>query len=444
MLRFSGARLSPGHGETLCSFSFVIIVLAELLISAVNCTGLLQFTTGLSFAILHHWFRALQTVVGLSVLHIGLDWTGYECDDIPTPKERAISLRVGLEDRGRWNLASGKRRFERWMKGSVILLALLSLTGCGSYAESTFHPEGPVARAQLFMTELSFWIMVFVSVVVASGLVYVIVKFRERPGQTGEPPQVEGNHKLELAWTIGPIILLAILAVVTLQNNYALSGPSPKRDALRVQVIGHQFWWEFDYPSLGLETANELHIPVGRPVDLLIQSSDVVHSFWIPELGGKLQAIPGRTNIMWFQADQPGIYSGACAEFCGTSHAFMHMAVDAQSPADFSKWVNGMQHPESQPVTALARKGYEVFGQVGCTACHSIAGTPYTYGHIGPNLTDLSDRLQIAAFTLANTPENLAIWLHNPPAVKPGTKMPNLHLAPAQIKALVAYLEALR
>jgi cytochrome c oxidase subunit 2 len=292
--------------------------------------------------------------------------------------------------------------------------------------------------------ETSFFVMLFVFAVVAAGLIIIIVRDRAKPEQKEPPPQVEGNHRLELAWTIGPLVLVIFLSIGVVTQGFALSGPNRSPRSLNVDVTGHQFWWAFDYPSLGVVTANELHIPTGRPINIVLTSVDVIHSFWIPRLGGKLDAVPGRTNTMWIEATKPGIYPGECAEFCGTGHAYMRMEVDAQTPAQFDAWVRQMQHPQSMPQTALAKKGYTVFSSVGCIACHSIDGTPYTSGTIGPNLTDLSDRQGIAAFTLKNTPANLARWLHDPQAVKPGALMPNLHLSQPEIHALVAYLEGLK
>jgi len=311
--------------------------------------------------------------------------------------------------------------------------------------ESEFNPAGPVAALQLSYIELSFWIMAGIFIVVAGVLVFTVIRFRERRGQEKEvPPQVEGNTLLEIVWTIVPILLLAILGVVTVSGSFALADLAPPSKAVVVDVVGHQYWFAYQYTNLGVTTANELHIPVGEKIDLELQSADVMHAWWVPRLGGKIDSVPGRTNYMWIEASKPGIYTGQCAEFCGTGHADMRIVVDAQSPAQFNAWLNAMKHPASVPTSGLAKQGYTDFATAGCDACHSITGTNYTVGVIGPNLTGLANRPMIAGNILPNTPANLAAWLHNPPGVKPGALMPNLHLSPGKIKALVAYLESLK
>lgn len=297
---------------------------------------------------------------------------------------------------------------------------------------------------QLSFMYLSFWIMIGIFLVVAGVLIAAIIRFRERKGQEHEiPPQVEGNTLLEIMWTVVPILLLAVLGVVTVSGSFALAKLAPPSKAVVVQVTGHQYWWAFNYPNLGVTTANQLHIPVGKKIDLELTSADVMHAFWVPRLGGKTDLVPGRTNYMWLEASKPGTYTGQCAEFCGTGHADMRLVVIAESPAKFAAWVQSMKHPVSVPKSGLAHQGYLDFQSAGCFACHTIGGTSYA-GVIGPNLTNLTNRTMIAANLLPNTPTNLAKWLHNPPAVKPGALMPNLHLSQSKIKALVAYLDSLK
>jgi cytochrome c oxidase subunit 2 len=332
-------------------------------------------------------------------------------------------------------------RSRRWWSIPLVLAALGALGGCAAHPQSALSPAGPVARMELGLLGESFWIMVGVFVVVAGVLLAAVVRFLERPGRPATPPQVEGNLFLEVLWTVVPILLLVALIVPTIQEAFALARPQP--GALQIRVVGHQFWWEFDYPSLGIVTADEMHIPVGRPVDLQITSADVIHSFWVPRLAGKQAAIPGHSNFLWLEADAPGVYLGQCAEFCGTSHSDMHFRVIAQSPAAFASWVQQMQHPIDTPTTPLAKEGEALFAQYGCNGCHAIAGTSFA-GTVGPNLTDLGNRGIIAAGLFTNTPQHLAEWLANPPGLMPGVIMPNFHLSKAQIAALVAYLEGLR
>jgi cytochrome c oxidase subunit 2 len=323
----------------------------------------------------------------------------------------------------------------------ILALALLAVAGCGRYPQSTLNAAGPVARLELHLFDLVLWVVGFMALLVASLVTYVLVRFRERPGDRGLPPQYEGNRRLEVAWTVGPLLLVTLLAIPTVTDTFALS--RAPADSLRVRVVGHQWWWEFDYPGARVATANELHIPAGRPVDLVLDSADVIHSFWVPMLAGKEDLIPGKTNHLFLSADRPGVYEGQCAEFCGVSHANMRFLVVAQAPADFRRWIAGLQRPAGvDPTDPLAAQGRRLFQTQGCGGCHTISGTPFD-GLVGPNLTGFGSRRLLAAM-MPNTAANLARWLADPPAVKPGADMPNLRLTPGQIRALAAYLRGLK
>ena len=290
----------------------------------------------------------------------------------------------------------------------------------------------------------SLWIMLGVFVVVMAALVYVLVRFRHRKGYNDEVPQVHGSTKLELLWTIIPAILLIIIAVPTVEQSFVLGAVQPPKDRpIDVQVVGHQFWFQFDYTRYHIDTADEMHVPVDRKINLSMTSADVMHSFWVPALAGKTDLIPGKITTLWFEATRPGIYTGQCAEYCGYGHADMHIIVKAESAAAFQRWVHRMHHPVSTPQTALARQGMTIFAEVGCSACHTIAGTQFQ-GTIGPNLTDLANRPIIAGGALPNTAPAMREWLRNPPGVVPGSLMPNLHLSSSQIDALTAYLRGLK
>jgi cytochrome c oxidase subunit 2 len=216
---------------------------------------------------------------------------------------------------------------------------------------------------------------------------------------------------------------------------------SPPHGSLSVEVIGHQWWWEIRYPELGITTANELHLPVGRPVSLSLKSADVIHSFWVPRLGGKRDLVGGKVNHLVFTVDEPGEYPGQCAEFCGASHANMRLTVIAQSPADFEAWTKRLTATPIPP-SGEAAKGHQAFLATGCVACHAIQGV--AAGVVGPNLTHVGSRKTLAGGILKNNPEDLARWLRNPPGVKPGALMPKLPLSDDQVAALVAYLGSLR
>lgn len=329
-----------------------------------------------------------------------------------------------------------------WRQLSLFGLLALALTGCGKDELSTLKPSGPVAAMQFDLMKLSSVIMIGVFIVVMLIFTYVLIRYRKRPGQQGIPKQVEGNHALEILWTVIPFLLLIVMAVPTVTTGFELHKEYPKEEALQVNVTAHQFWWEFDYPDLGVATSQDLVLPVGKKVQFTVTSADVMHAFWIPALGGKIDTNPGQENKIWLQADKTGIFYGKCAELCGASHALMDFKVEVMDQAAFDNWSNGMKGIQSaEPATATsasAAQGQEIFNK-SCLGCHAVAGKG---GKMGPNLTNFADRERVAGI-LAHTPENVAEWLKNPQKVKPGNNMPNLNLDDAQTKALVDYLDTL-
>ncbi len=331
------------------------------------------------------------------------------------------------------------RGWSRRWAGGLFLLGI-GLTGCATQSPSILAPVSPKGRAEADL----FWFILLITagvfVLVETLLLYAVVRFRARDPQA-IPPQIHGNNALEISWTTATALGLAVIFAMTWRTMAATS--APQVDALPVKVIGHQWWWEFQYPTLGITTANELVIPVGRPVRMIVTSADVIHSFWVPQLGGKMDAIPGRENVLWLQSDVEGIYHGQCAELCGISHANMRLRVRVVSDAEFQRWVEAQRVPAAQPADPLAQRGYQIFLSKACVGCHTIEGTP-AKGNVGPNLTHVGSRTTIAAGLLENTPENLALWLDNPPAVKPGSLMPRLGLTSEEIQALVAYLSSLK
>ncbi|MGN7469577.1 cytochrome c oxidase subunit II [Brevibacillus sp. SAFN-007a] len=329
-----------------------------------------------------------------------------------------------------------------WRQLSLFGLLALVLTGCGKDELSALKPSGPVAAMQYDLMKLSSAIMIGVFLVVMLIFTYVLIRYRKRPGQQGIPKQVEGNHALEILWTVIPFLLLIVMAIPTVTTGFALHKEYPKEEALQVKVTAHQFWWEFEYPDLGVTTAQDLVLPVGKKVQFHVTSADVIHAFWIPALGGKIDTNPGQENKIWLQADKPGIYYGKCAELCGASHALMDFKVEVMDQAAFDKWANAMKGVQSkEPAVALspgAKQGQEIFNK-SCLGCHAIAGKG---GKLGPNLTNFADRERVAGI-LAHTPENVAKWLKDPQKEKPGNNMPNLNLDDAQVKALVEYMSTL-
>jgi cytochrome c oxidase subunit 2 len=334
-----------------------------------------------------------------------------------------------------------------WAWLALLALGLL-VTACAGerFPQSTLHPESDAAGAIDSLYRQIFWWAVFVFVVVQSALVVTLIRYRKRPGQ-GEPKQTHGHTLVEIAWTLAPALILVFIAVPTIKTIFRLKGSTP-RGALQVEVTGHQWWWEFRYPELGIVTANELHVPLGREVALSITSADVIHSFWAPRLSGKRDAMPGRTTRLQFVADSVGTYLGQCAEFCGDSHANMRLRVMVDSPAEFAAWAaRQVQPPPPVDSTRLlvlageaAFKKIRTPGNHSCVACHTIAGV--SGGVMGPNLTHVGSRTTIAGATLPNDSAGIARWLRDPAAVKPGALMPTINLTDQEIAALIAYLQS--
>jgi len=341
---------------------------------------------------------------------------------------------------------SRARRGLRLAAGLSVLAVSLVACAHRNLPQDTLNPAGPTARTQANLFWPVFWIAVGVFVVVESLLVYALARFRHRPGR-GIPTQVHGNFRMELAWTVAPAVLLAGIAVPTVATIFRLA-EKPTGHYLQVDVTGHQWWWEVHYPSLKVVTANEIHIPVGVPVYVTITSIDVIHSFWVPRLAGKQDLEPGRTNHLTIEADEAGTYLGQCAEYCGTSHANMRFRVMAQPQSAFDAWAKGQAAAAAVPTDPLAQQGQQLFEQgrfaegLQCTACHT--NEPNVGGTVGPNLSHFGDRTTFAGSIAENTEANLRLWLTDPPAMKPGADMPNLHLSSDQIDALIAYLEGLK
>lgn len=318
-------------------------------------------------------------------------------------------------------------------------LLLIGASACAAPIDS-FNPVTGRGRAisDLFVVTLVLSALVFLLVV--GVLAYVLVRFRSR-ADAPEPPQIHGNTRLEIGWTIAPLLLLVVLFFMTVQTQRIVEAEAP--GALRIRVIGHQWWWEYQYPELGLITANELHLPVGRPIKLELEGADVIHSFWVPQLGWKKDTIPGKTNDIWAEFDQAGVYDGACTEYCGTQHAWMRVRLVAEPADQFDAWARQQQQPSPAPSNETTRRGQAVFLQNTCVNCHAVAGTPAN-ARVGPDLSHFGSRTTIGSGVLDNTPENLRRWLAEVQRVKPGALMPNYNILPEDdLRALVDYLEGL-
>ncbi|MSR35456.1 MAG: cytochrome c oxidase subunit II [Gemmatimonadetes bacterium] len=350
-------------------------------------------------------------------------------------------------------------------RGLAAVALLLALAACWDYPQSSLEPKTDFAESIHYLYVLIFWITLAILVVVWGILGYILVRFRDRPGAP-RPKQIRGHLGMEIAWTVVPAIIVVAIAIPTIQTVFRTQR-APGPDILIVDVIGHRFWWEFRYPD-GVVTANDLHLPVGVPVTLRMRSADVIHSFWVPMLGGKRDLNPrvaqppqaegeGAFNYLHFTVREPGLYRGQCAEYCGGSHALMGVRVVAQSPFEFQAWKTDWRGPGVDSAAAggggAARieLGRRTFQGAACVACHAVQGTP-AQGMIGPNLTLFGQRATVAGW-LENDPDNLVRWITSPRSVKPGARMPGIaepggnfpptNLSEEQVRAVAEYLYSL-
>ncbi|HJR17533.1 MAG TPA: cytochrome c oxidase subunit II [Gemmatimonadales bacterium] len=325
-------------------------------------------------------------------------------------------------------------------------LASLVLLACRQNGQSALHPGGPAAER---IADL-WWIMLVVASVVFLLVFVVLVRAFTHKGFRAAP-RTASDDRTPTMWVLAggvalPAVVLTPLFVFSLST---FAGLTPRDDtgALDLVVIGKQWWWDVQYhgekPQDRLRTANEIRIPVGRPIRIQLRSPDVIHSFWVPGLQGKVDLVPGKVNTIWIQADSVGIYRGECAEYCGLQHARMQFRVIAQRPEEFARWVEENRRPAATVSDSAAMAGQAVFLSSGCAFCHTVRGTP-ARGVVGPDLTHLASRQTLAAGTLPNTRGHLAGWVGNPQAIKPGNKMPRIPLRPEELHALLAYLGTLR
>lgn len=308
-----------------------------------------------------------------------------------------------------------------------------------------FQPESPQAQAiyDLFVMVLAISGGIFALVAV---LIWIAV-WRGRK-MAAMPLQNFGNHRSEIFWMVGPVIIVVWIAAISANLIFTINAvpkvhsPQDAAGEADITVIGHQWWWEVLHKDSGIVSANEIHIPAGKRIRVKLQSADVIHCFWVPRLARKMDAIPGRDNYLWLEANKPGSYEGHCAEFCGTQHAWMNFKVIALSAADYQSWQTEAKHVPADPEEASAKAGKQFFFAHTCANCHTIEGTAAN-ATIGPDLTHISSRSQLGGGVIDNTPENLRRWMKDPQAIKPGCKMPNFNLNDEQIQQVVAYLESL-
>jgi cytochrome c oxidase subunit 2 len=308
------------------------------------------------------------------------------------------------------------------------------LSACAG-SPSALDPQSPQARHIGGLWWLMFTMAAVVYVVVA-GLVLVAVVRRHRRNTS----ERLSRRFIVYGGVVVPTVILAVVAVYTVRTTNALV-PSPA--SVQIDVAGEQWWWRVAYPQLGVTTANEIHVPVGRTVEVRLTSENVVHSFWVPQLAGKTDLVPGQVNHLSFTADRTGTYRGQCAEFCGLEHARMAFQIVVDEPAAFDTWVSGQRARPPDPTDPLARHGEDIFVNGSCAGCHAVSGTSAN-GTLGPDLTHVGSRATLAADTLPNTPADMSRWLSATQVVKPGALMPQLDLSADDLRALVAYLEGLR
>jgi cytochrome c oxidase subunit 2 len=344
----------------------------------------------------------------------------------------------------------------------VLLLVFLGtlLTACyPDNPQSTFDATGPVARSQLTLFWIIFWAAAFVFVLVEGILVYTIIRYRAKPGDP-DPHQTHGNTRLEIGWTVLPAVILIAVAIPTVFTIFDNANSPDPDGGLQVDVLAAQWWWEFTYrdpadSTKDLITANELHIPVDEVININLDSKDVLHSFWIPKIAGKVDVIPNNKNHLWIMGQEIGEFLGQCAEFCGVAHALMRFRVIVESQAEFDAWLESEKQNAIEPIDPLAMQGKAIFegNQAQCWACHTVKGSQKARGQVGPDLTHVGRRTHIAAGIRENTQQNLRDWITDPDTVKPGNIMatqaqvyndPNSKLSDAQISALVRYLQGLK
>ncbi len=302
------------------------------------------------------------------------------------------------------------------------------------------NPKSSDAREIYDLGVVTALILGAIFIIVGGGIVFALMRFRWREGEP-DPTQLAGNKIVEIVWTLIPCVIVIALFMLT-ARTMARSDPAPPPEP-DLLVVGHQWWWEVYYLKSGVVTANEIHIPVGKPFSVRLESRDVLHEFWVPELARKITAVPGHPNHLWIEADKPGTYLGVCSEFCGTQHAWMHFLVVAEPQEDFDAWQKAQLAPAVPPVGDSAEKGLALFQQKSCMNCHMIRGTN-AVANVGPDLTHFASRRQLGAGIVANNRNNLHSWLKNPQLVKPGAKMPNFKLDDAQVTQLVDYIETLK
>jgi cytochrome c oxidase subunit 2 len=305
---------------------------------------------------------------------------------------------------------------------------------------SVLSPESPQARDIVHLMGIVLVVAIIVLGTVAGLVVTSVIRFRRR--REGDMPvQDPGNPRLEIVWTVVPLLILTVLFGASVRVMHLVQPPERDREP-DMEVVAHQWWWEGHYPASGVVTANEFHLPVGRTLLMAFRSDDVIHDWWVPELGRKVDIFPNRTTYLWTKIEKPGTYLGTCDEFCGAEHAWMRIRVVAQTPDDFDAWTDANLEPASAPRDRRSVEGLSLFTSYTCVSCHTIRGI--ASGTVGPDLTHVAGRTTLAAGVLENTLGNMTRWIHDPQAIKPGCNMPSMGLTVEQSRKIAEYLEGLQ
>lgn len=320
-------------------------------------------------------------------------------------------------------------------------VAAVALSGC-TWRPDGFHAVTPEGHSIQRLFGLVLVLSVIAALAVAGMLAYVIVRYRDRGETVDRGGRNTGHPRAQITWTLGMALLFGVLFVLMTRTMSAVDSPGGP-PGLQVEVIGHQWWWEFRYPDLNIVTASELYVPVGQPMTIHLSGADVIHSFWVPRFGWKMDAIPGRATSMSVTVNQAGVFDGTCTEYCGDEHAWMRIRVFAEPPAQFDAWVKAQRQPAAAPVGDLAVAGDGFFLKSTCIACHTVRGGGGT-GTVGPDLTHVGSRTTLASGVIDNTPENLEQWIRDPSSIKPGVRMPASNFTDQELKELAAYLESLK
>lgn len=345
----------------------------------------------------------------------------------------------------RRGLSAGAR-----VRAAVLAVFGVLVAACGdngaAHDQNSLDPRGEAARKINDLFTPFVVIAIVIGVLVVAAVLYIGVRFRAREGHPDNPKQTHGHSGLEIAWTIAPAVILVFMAVPTVRLIFDLA-KKPTGDVVEVTVNAKQWWWEYEYSGEGIITANEMHIPVGKPVYLTLKSDNVIHSFWVPNLAGKKDVVPGRVHHLTIEADESGEFLGQCAEYCGLSHANMRLRVIAEPEEKYQAWVASMKLPLQGAALDFATDPTGPIARYGCTGCHSLDGVPNATARIGPNLTHIASRSTFAGGTYALNEANLRKWIHDAPGRKPmqpdkNVGMPSFKnsMPDADLDALVAYL----